>query len=436
MKGVFWDALILDCSSRLGLVSETQPSQDDKIRAAVIGCRERLVEIRRHIHAHPELSGQEHQTAAFVAGVLSSLDCRVHEGVGRTGVVADFGQGDGLCVGLRVDMDALPIEEKTELPFASTRQGLMHACGHDIHTSVGLGVAMVLAPLQQHLPGRVRILFQPAEEIAQGARWMMNAGALEGLDAIYGLHVFPPLAAGCIAVREGTFAAAADELIVDIHGESGHGARPHEALDAIWIAARVVTGLQEAINRRIDPLHPVVLSFGRIEGGHAFNVIADLVRLQGTVRCLHPKTHQGLPRWIEGIIHSICATHGATASVDYRQITPPVINDARETRLMEKTARRLLGDARVERLENASLGAEDFAEMLAEVPGSMLRLGVAGPGGCHPLHHCRFNPDERCLETGVEVLAGTLLARLRTGKVETPPLPVGEASHQRVPPFS
>jgi len=383
----------------------------EELRRQVQDLQPDLVKIRRHIHAHPELSGQEQQTAAFVAGALYQLGFDVREGVGGAGIVADLGGGPGPCIGLRVDMDALPIEERTGLPFASRRQGLMHACGHDIHTTVGIGVAHLMAPLARRLPGTLRLLFQPAEEIAQGASWMVRAGALEGLDALFGVHVHPPLAVGKVGVRAGTFTATADELIVEILGESGHGARPHEALDAIWIASQVVTGLQEAVSRRMDPLHPVVISFGQVQGGCAFNVIADRVLLKGTVRCLHPDTHQLLSSWIEGVVQGIVGIHGARSHVSLRAITPSVFNDVNQTRCLEKAARAVLGDDNVEYLAQPSLGAEDFAEMLKHVPGCMFRLGVAGPEGCYPLHHGCFNPDEGAIATGVEVLAFTLLQR-------------------------
>ncbi|MCX5931846.1 MAG: amidohydrolase, partial [Cyanobacteria bacterium] len=229
-----------------------------------------LIGLRRHVHAHPELSGAEHQTAALVAGELRLLGWQVREGVGRTGVVGELGPRDAPLVAVRVDMDALPVEERTGLAFASSQQGLMHACGHDLHTAVGLGVARLLAPLADQLGARVRLLFQPAEETAQGAAWMLADGAMEGVQALFGLHVFPSLEVGTIGVRSGSLTAAAGELEVEVLGEGGHGARPHQSTDAIWIAARVVSGLQEAISRRLDALHPVVVSFGRIEGGKAF----------------------------------------------------------------------------------------------------------------------------------------------------------------------
>jgi amidohydrolase len=368
-----------------------------------------LVAIRRHLHAHPELSGNEHQTAALVAGELRGLGWRVKEGVGRTGVLAELGPGSGPTLALRVDMDALPVEERTGLPYASLHQGLMHACGHDIHTTVGLGVARILAPLADQLTVRVRLLFQPAEETAQGAAWMLADGAMEGVEALFGVHVFPSLEAGSIGVRSGSLTAAAGELEVEVLGEGGHGARPHQSTDAIWISARVVSGLQEAISRRLDALHPVVVSFGKIEGGQAFNVIADHVRLLGTVRCLDLELHAKLPAWIEETVKSICAGYGGEARVRYRCISPPVHNDPELTQLVAGVATELLGRQRVHWLEQPSLGAEDFAELQRDAPATMFRLGVAGPQGCTPLHSNSFAPDERCLAVGVEVLSASLL---------------------------
>ncbi len=368
-----------------------------------------LIQLRRHIHRHPELSGHEQQTAALVAGELRRLGWEVREGVGRTGVVAELGPLGAPLVALRADMDALPIEERTQLAYASSRQGLMHACGHDIHTAVGLGVALLLASVADRLTARVRLLFQPAEETAEGAAWMRSDGAMDGVQALFGVHVFPSLEVGTVGVRSGSLTAAAGELEVEVLGEGGHGARPHQSTDAIWIAARVVSGLQEAISRRLDPLHPVVVSFGLIEGGKAFNVIADHVRLLGTVRCLDLEVHAQLPGWIEDTVHALCRGHGGEARVHYRCISPPVHNDPELTQLVADAAVALLGRSRVQWLEQPSLGAEDFAELLADTRGTMFRLGVAGPAGCSPLHSNSFDPDEGCLEVGIKVLALSLL---------------------------
>ena len=368
-----------------------------------------LIQLRRHIHRHPELSGHEQQTAALVAGQLRGWGWQVREGVGRTGVVAELGPVGAPLVALRADMDALPIEERTGLAYASSHQGLMHACGHDIHSAVGLGVACLLASIADHLTARVRLLFQPAEETAQGAAWMRAEGAMDGVQALFGVHVFPSLEVGSIGVRSGSLTAAAGELEVEVLGEGGHGARPHQSTDAIWIAARVVSGLQEAISRRLDPLHPVVVSFGRIEGGKAYNVIADHVRLLGTVRCLDLEVHAQLPGWIEDTVHALCRGHGGEARVHYRCISPPVHNDPDLTDLVADVAIEALGRPRVQWLEQPSLGAEDFAQLLEGTRGTMFRLGVAGAGGCSPLHSNTFAPDEGCVEVGVKVLTLSLL---------------------------
>jgi amidohydrolase len=368
----------------------------------------RLVEIRRHLHAHPELSGQEYQTAAYVAGVLSSCGLRVREGVGKTGVLGDLaGSGcDQRILAIRTDMDALPIHERTGLEFASKQAGVMHACGHDVHTTVGLGTAMILAQLGDALPGDVRFLFQPAEEIAQGASWMIADGAMDQVSSILSLHVFPSIAAGTIGIRYGALTAAADDLELTIIGESGHGARPHEAIDAIWIAAQVVTALQQAISRTQNPLRPVVLTFGKIEGGRAPNVIADQVQLLGTVRSLHPETRNHLPNWIETIVANVCQTYGAKYALNYRHGVPSVHNHPQLTQLLEASAREIWGNERVQVIPEPSLGAEDFSMYLEHAPGAMIRLGVGHPTQTnYPLHHPQFSINEQAITTGVTTLA-------------------------------
>ena len=368
----------------------------------------RLIEIRRHIHAHPELSGQEYQTAAYVAGVLSSCGLRVQETVGKTGVVGDLkGQGtDPRILAIRTDMDALPIQERTQLDFASCKPGIMHACGHDVHTTVGLGTAMILSQLGEFLPGNVRFLFQPAEEIAQGAGWMVQDGAMRDVSAIFGVHVFPSISARSVGIRYGVLTAAADDLEIFIQGESGHGARPHEAIDAIWIASQVITTLQQAISRTQNPLRPIVLTIGQISGGRAPNVIADQVRMAGTVRSLHRETHANLPQWIESLVANVCQAYGASYEMNYRRGVPSVDNDLALTQILEEASREAWGSDRVEILPEPSLGAEDFALFLEHAPGSMFRLGVGyRDRSNYPLHHPEFEVDESAIVTGVVTLA-------------------------------
>lgn len=369
----------------------------------------RLIEIRRHIHSHPELSGQEYQTAAFVAGVLSSSGVHVREAVGKTGVLGEV-QGigkDSRLLAIRTDLDALPIQERTSLEYASRESGIMHACGHDVHTTVGLGTAMVLAQLADQLPGHVRFLFQPAEEIAQGASWIIQDGVMENVSGILSLHVFPSIAAGSVGIRYGALTAAADDLEITIVGESGHGARPHEAIDAIWIAAQVITTLQQAISRTQNPLRPVVLTIGKISGGRAPNVIADHVQLLGTVRSLHPETRENLPQWISNIVAHVCEAYGARYEVNYRRGVPSVQNDLALSQLLQTAAEEAWGSDRVQVLTEPSLGAEDFSLYLEHAPGAMFRLGVGFKDRSvnHPLHHPQFEVDESAIITGVVTLA-------------------------------
>jgi len=368
----------------------------------------RLVEIRRHIHANPELSGQEYQTAAYIAGVLSSCGLSVQEAVGKTGVKGELaGKGsDRRILAIRADMDALPIQEKTDLDFASRKPGIMHACGHDVHATVGLGVAMVLSRLSEPLGGKIRFLFQPAEEIAQGASWMIREGVMRDVSAVLGLHVFPSIPARSIGVRYGALTAAADDLEIFIQGESGHGARPHEAIDAIWIASQVITTLQQAISRTQNPLRPIVLTIGQISGGRAPNVIADQVRMAGTVRSLHPETHAHLPEWIESLVTNVCSTYNAKCQVKYRRGVPSVQNDQFLTRLVEEAGLEAWGRDRVLILSEPSMGAEDFSLYLQQAPGTMFRLGVGSTNLLNPpLHHPEFLVDESAILTGVITLA-------------------------------
>ena len=373
----------------------------------------RLTEIRRHLHAHPALSGQEYKTAAYVSGVLSSCGYRVQEMVGKTGVVAEL-KGDRIpsndILAIRTDMDALPIAEKVDLPFMSKSPGIMHACGHDIHTTIGLGTALVLAELtqqnEQPFPSTTRFLFQPAEETAQGAKWMIEDGVMQDVAAIFGVHAFPSIAAGVIGLRQGALTAAADDLEIIITGESGHGARPHQATDAIWIAAQVITQLQQAISRTINPLHPAVITIGQISGGRASNVIADKVRLTGTVRSLHADTHAMLPEWITQIASNICNLHGATCSVNYTRRCTSVLNDINLTNLIASSATEALGQDHIQWIADASMGAEDFANFTDLAPGSMFRLGVGAPDRPNPpLHHPQFQADESALLAGVITMA-------------------------------
>ncbi len=366
-----------------------------------------LIKIRRHIHAHPELSGLENQTAILISGYLKSIGWKVSESVGRTGVIAEFGPQNNGFVGLRVDMDALPIYEKTNLSFSSKVDGVMHACGHDLHISIGLGVAKIIKDL--HLDIGVRLIFQPAEEIASGARWMINDGATNGLNQIFGVHVFPELSVGTVGIKEGSLTAAAGELQVEIKGKSAHGARPHEGVDAIWVASKVVSGIQELITRKLDPLDPVIVTFGKINGGNAYNVLAEKVNLIGTVRCTNFLRFKSIGDWLKDNISAMVSSFGAVSATKFREITPPVKNDSELNQIIRSSAIEILGQNNVIELQKPSMGAEDFAEFLYEVPGAMFRLGVSNEKGCAPLHSSTFDPDERAISVGIKVIVGSIV---------------------------
>ena len=368
---------------------------------------EEMIDIRRHLHAHPELSGLENQTAVLIAGYLKKIGWKVTESVGKTGVVAELGPINKGYIGLRVDMDALPINEKTNLSFSSKIDGIMHACGHDIHICIGLGVATLLKDIKLNVG--TRIIFQPAEEIASGARWMIDAGVTKDLYKILGVHVYPELSVGTVGIKDGSLTAAAAELSIEIIGKSGHGARPYEGIDAIWAASKVISGIQEAITRKLDPLDPVVITFGKITGGKAFNVIAEKVNLIGTVRCTNSDVFDSLGDWLHKHIQSIVETCGATSVVKFREITPPVNNDLYTNKILRQTAQEILGSEKVIELEKASLGAEDFAEFLKYVPGAMFRLGVSGENGCSPLHSATFDPDEGAIGVAVKLITESII---------------------------
>jgi len=366
-----------------------------------------FIHLRRHIHAHPELSGFENQTAILISGYLKNIGWNVRESVGKTGVTADFGPLNKGIIGLRVDMDALPIFEETKLSFSSKTDGVMHACGHDLHITIGLGVAKIVKDLK--LNTGIRIIFQPAEEIASGARWMIKDGATKGLTHIFGVHVYPDLSVGTIGIKEGSLTAAAGELKVEIKGKSGHGARPHEGVDAIWAASKVISGIQELITRKLDPLDPVVITFGKIKGGNAFNVLAEKVNIIGTVRCTNLNLFKNIGNWLNENISSLANSCGADAKVIFREITPPVNNDSEINRVLRDSGIKVLGQENVIELQKPSLGAEDFAEFLNEIPGAMFRLGVAGSNGCAPLHSSKFDPDEKAIAVGVKVLTESIV---------------------------
>lgn len=362
---------------------------------------QRCVELRRRLHRHPELAFEEVETAALIGAELEGLGLVPSYGGKGSGVVADL-PGPGPLIALRADMDALPGEESTGLPFSSAVSGAMHACGHDAHMAMLLGAAHLLCA---DPPGiGVRFIFQPAEEKGGGARTVIAAGGLEGVGAIFGAHVTQHYRVGEVMVAEGVITAQSDRFTITVRGRGGHGARPHEATDAVVITGFLITALQTLVSREVDPVHPSVVTIGRVEAGTAPNVIAETARLEGSIRSTLPRVRDQLHSGIRRMARALGDLHGASLSVEIQEGYPPVVNTAAEARLAEQTARLVVGDSGLVRLDHPSMGSEDFAYYLQRVPGCYVRFG-ARPSGQEqafvPLHSPAFDIDEGVLRVGV-----------------------------------
>lgn len=370
-----------------------------------------IVRVRRHLHRHPELSNEEHETAAFVADRLREWGIAAQTGVAGTGVVGlvEGEAGDGPTIALRGDMDALPITEERQHGYRSTRPGVMHACGHDAHTAMVLFAGRILHERRARLRGRVKLLFQPSEEAEpSGAEAMVKAGVLESprVDAVLGVHVFPYIRSGLVGVKPGPATAAADEFEILVHGRGGHAGYPHLAVDPIVAAAHVIIALQTIASRRIRPNDPVVVTVGVIEGGTKANIIPQTIRLRGTFRTHNAQVREQVAEEIDRIAQGVANSHGATAEVRIDWGCPSVQNDAALTEAFVRAGQRLLGEGSVQILPEALMGADDFAYYQQQVPGVYFRLGTGNPekGTELPLHHPRFDIDEDTLPIGTAVL--------------------------------
>jgi len=376
----------------------------------------RLVELRRTLHRHPELSGHETKTAAAVCAFLDDLGIRYRAQVAGSGVVAEIpGASSVPCVVLRADMDALPIQEETGLDFASAKPGVMHACGHDGHTAMVLGSAALLAK-EKALPAPVRLVFQPSEEKGTGALAMIEAGALDGAGMIFGGHLDRHYQPGVVVVTDGAVNASSDNFRIEITGQGAHGARPHESIDAVVVGSLMIMALQTIVSREIDPSRPSVVSVGLFQAGTAPNVIAGRAVLEGTVRAQDRDVRQQLSVSIKRIAESIAQLHGATIAITVSHGTPPLINTPEMAGLAREAARLAVGEANVVPLKSANMGAEDFSYYLERLPGAYVRFGgqVEGREG-FPAHSSKFDFDERALAAGaayfhaVATLAGRRL---------------------------
>jgi amidohydrolase len=379
---------------------------------------EDLVTLRRRIHAHPELSGFEFATSALIAQQLTDLGLEPRLLPARNGVICDIGT-EGEMVALRADLDALPLPDTKQVSYHSTVPQAAHACGHDVHTTVLLGAARVLAYLAStgDLPGRVRLLFQPAEErMPSGAPEVIAAGGLDGVSSIYALHCAPRIDAGLIGVRSGPFTAAADKVEVRLTGLGGHTARPHLTADLVYALGRVIVDVPSLLDRRTDRLAGISLVWGAVRAGEAINAIPIEGSVSGTVRTLNVDAWHAAPDLVTRLVHDVVAATGAKAEVIYTHGVPPISNDPAATAVIAQAGRAALGADRVIEAP-ISMAGEDFAFYLQQVPGAMFRLGVGVPGmeRKFDLHQSDFDVDERCIASGVRVMVQTALTALMPG---------------------
>ncbi|OIQ03050.1 MAG: N-acyl-L-amino acid amidohydrolase [Zetaproteobacteria bacterium CG2_30_59_37] len=371
------------------------------------------VRIRRFLHQHPELSGSEANTSQLVASACRDMGLEVREGIAGHGVLATLCVDTKLpWIALRGDMDALPIQDGKQQAYASRIASVSHACGHDAHTAILLGAASVLSKLRESVSTNVAFVFQPAEETCVGAAGMLREQLFGDIrpQRIYALHVSPYLPAGSIGLREGAMCAAADMFDVELHGRGGHAARPHECIDVVLLASQVIQALHQIVGRRVNPLHPAVLTIGQIHGGHAANVIPDHISFSGTFRSLHPDAHEEIRSRMDHIIRQTAEAWGATARFTLRHATPVLTNDAKLLARARSTFSTLLPDAPLIDIEEPSMGGEDFAEFLRDIPGCLFRLGTGGsPETRYPLHHPNFDIEESAMRSGIAALVALVL---------------------------
>ncbi len=375
---------------------------------------EELIEWRRDFHMHPETGFDVHRTAGIVADELEKMGYKVKCGVGKTGVVAEIGEG-GKMVAIRADMDALPLQELNDSEFKSTVENKMHACGHDSHTAMALGAARILA--KEKLNGRIRFLFQPCEESADeegksGAVRMSEEGAMEGVDYVIAQHVDPTQPVGTIAINAGPCSGGVDSWFATIKGKGGHGAYPHTTVDPFFLLAHIIIALNGIVSRRLDPFAPAVVSIGSVNGGFTENVIPDSIRITGTLRFTTPEAQKQIHEEIKRAFE-VAKALGGDYELKLEIGSPPMINDERVSMMMEEVGKDLLGADNVQEMHK-TLGAEDFGSFMEHAPGAMYTIGVQKKGHeDYLLHHPKFDLDERALPIGTAMLAETAMRFLK-----------------------
>ena len=382
--------------------------KDSQIRPDICALQPQLVNWRRHFHQYPELGLQEEMTAAFICQTLTTLGIDHQAGIATTGIVALIDSPyPGPVLAIRADMDALPIQEKNEVPYRSRHDGIMHACGHDGHTAIALGTAAYLAQHRETFRGKVKLVFQPAEESPGGAKPMIEAGVLKDpdVDGIIGLHLWNNQHLGTVGVRSGPVMAAVECFRCQVFGKGGHGAMPDQTVDSVVVSAQIVNALQVIVSRNVNPIDAAVVTVGELHAGTAMNVIADTANISGTVRYFNPSLAGYFGKRIEQIIAAICQSHGATYKLDYRHLYPPVINNESMTELVRSVAAEVVETPVGIVPACQTMGGDDMSFFLQEVPGCYFFLGSANfeKGLSYPHHHPRFDFDEKALGMGVEM---------------------------------
>jgi amidohydrolase len=383
-----------------------------------------LTDFRRDLHSHPETGYHEHRTTRRIAMRLEAAGLRPSVLPKGTGLMVDIGRGNpGPLIALRADIDALPISDEKNVPYRSTVHGTCHACGHDVHTTVLLGAGLFLARASAAgvLPGRVRLIFQPAEEVPGGAIDVMSAGGIASVDRIFALHCDPRLDVGKIGTRAGPITAACDKIKVKVSGPGGHTARPHLTADLVFALGKIITELPAALSRRVDPRSSLSLVWGRVTAGTAANAIPDDGIVEGTVRCLDDEAWHAAPDMVKALVDSVATAYGVVPDITYQRNVPPTVNDAVCSAMIEAAADRVLGPDAVTSAPQ-SLGGEDFAWYLESIPGALARLGTRTPGSADDfdIHQAAFDVDERCIGVGVRLMAATALTAMGGRAVPVP----------------
>ncbi|MDJ0520301.1 MAG: M20 family metallopeptidase [Trichodesmium sp. MO_231.B1] len=389
-------------------ISTSNSAIESQLRRDISKLQPLLVEWRRHLHQRPELGFKEHLTGKFISQKLQEWGIEHQTGIAKTGIVATINSGKpGPVLGIRADLDALPVQELNDVPYRSIHNGIMHACGHDGHTAIALGTAHYLATHRQDFSGIVKIIFQPAEEGPGGAKPMIEAGVLKNpdVDTIIGLHLWNNLPVGTLGVRSGALMAATERFSCTILGKGGHGGMPHQTVDSIVVAAQIVNALQTIVARNIDPIDSAVVTVGQLKAGRAFNVIADTARMSGTVRYFSLDYQNYFSKRIEQIISGICASYGANYEFNYTPLYPPLINNQKVADLVKSVAESIVETPAGVVPECQTMGGEDMSFFLREIPGCYFFLGSANSekGLAYPHHHPRFDFDETALGMGVEM---------------------------------